>query len=123
MQLKLDGDTRIRLIYDDSLELGVESTDPMVHFSPLHMLAGSLATCSMAVLLAWSDTIKLSPEGLAIELEWEYAEGPYRVGEYRMRIHWPGLPEKREAVALRVVEQCTVEATLRYPPMLDIRMA
>ena len=123
MQLLLETDTRIRLLYDDSLELEIESVDPLVHFSPLHMLAASLATCTMAVLLAWADTIKLPGDGLALTLEWGYAEGPYRVGEYRMAIDWPGLPEKRRPVALRVAEQCTVDATLRFPPFIDKRIA
>ena len=123
MNLSLESEQRIRLGYDDSLELEVDSADPLVHFSPLHMLAASLATCTMAVLLAWADTIKLSGSDLAIELEWDYAEGPYRVGEYRMAIHWPALPEQRRPVALRVAEQCTVDATLRYPPFIDTRIA
>lgn len=122
MKLILESEQRIRLSYDDSLELAVESADPLLHFSPLHMLAASLATCTMAVLLAWADTIRLSGRDLAIVLDWEYAEGPYRVGEYRMRLQWPGLPENRHAVALRVMEQCTVEATLRHPPLIDARI-
>ena len=120
MQLTLESEQRIRLEYRDSLELEVDSAE--FHFSPLHMLAASLATCTMAVLLAWADTIKLSGQELALILEWEYAEGPYRVGEYRMTIEWPNLPEQRRPVALRVAEQCTVDATLRLPPFIDKRI-
>ena len=123
MKLSLETEQRIRLSYADSLELEVESADPLIHFSPLHMLAASLATCTMAVLLAWADTIKLSGQDMSIVLEWSYAEGPYLVGEYRMTIDWPALPEKRRPVALRVAEQCTVDATLRFPPFIDTRIA
>jgi len=122
VKLLLETEQRIRLIYDDSLELEVESTDPLIHFSPIHMLGASLATCTMAVLLAWADTIKLSGHDMSLVLEWSYAEGPYRVGEYRMVIDWPSLPEKRRPVALRVAEQCTVDATLRFPPFIDTRI-
>ena len=121
MKLLLESDSRIRLSYEDSLELEIEALH--AHFSPVHMLGASLATCTMAVLLAWADTIRLSGRDLAIVLEWSYAEGPYRVGEYRMTIEWPGLPEQRRPVALRVAEQCTVDATLRYPPFIDTRVA
>ena len=121
MKLFLESETRIRLTHENSLELAIEASQH--HFSPLHMLAASLATCTMAVLLAWADTIKLDGSGLALTLEWSYAEGPYRVGEYRMSIDWPGLPERRRAVALRVAEQCTVDATLRFPPFIDTRIA
>ena len=41
MKLSLETEQRIRLSYADSLELEVESADPLVHFSPLHMLAAS----------------------------------------------------------------------------------
>ena len=122
VKLLLENEQRIRLTYADSLELEVESANPLIHFSPLHMLAASLATCTMAVLLAWADTIKLSGAGMVIVLDWEYAEGPYRVGEYRMAIEWPALPENRRPVALRVAEQCTVDATLRLPPFIDKRI-
>ena len=120
MRLFLETEQRLRLTYEGSLELDVESS--RVHFSPLHMLAASLATCTMAVLLAWADTIKLDGSNLALILEWDYAEGPYRVGEYRMTIDWPNLPEQRRPVALRVAEQCTVDATLRFPPFIDKRI-
>jgi uncharacterized OsmC-like protein len=120
MRLILETETRIRLEYRDSLDLEVDSAE--LHFSPLHMLAASLATCSMAVLLAWADTIKLSGHGLVLVLEWEYAEGPYRVGQYLMTIDWPNLPEQRRPVALRVAEQCTVDATLRFPPFIEKRI-
>ena len=120
MRLILENEKRIRLEYQDSLELEVDSSE--IHFSPLHMLAASLATCTMAVLLAWADTIKLSGHDMALVLEWDYADGPYRVGEYRMTIEWPGLPEARRPVALRVAEQCTVDATLRLPPFIDKRI-
>ena len=104
-----EGDTRVRDVLDSD--------------DTTHMLGASLATCTMAVLLAWADTIKLSGQDMSILLEWSYAEGPYRIGEYRMTIDWPGLPEKRRPVALRVAEQCTVDATLRFPPFIDTRIA
>ena len=121
MRLLLESETRIRLTHEDSLELEIDAAG--AHFSPLHMLAASLATCTMAVLLAWADTIQLPGKDLALTLEWSYAEGPHRVGEYRLTIDWPDVPEKRRPVALRVAEQCTVDATLRYPPFIDTRIA
>ncbi len=123
LKLTLETEQRIRLRYEGSLELDVVSAEPLIHFSPTHMLGASLATCTMAVLLAWADTIKLSGQDMSIVLEWSYAEGPYRIGEYRMTIDWPALPEQRRPVALRVAEQCTVDATLRFPPFIDTRIA
>lgn len=118
MLIRLDGETRIRVELGADAGLAVESGDEHVHFSPLHMLAASLATCTLAVLVAWAEHAKLDLDGLAVDVEWDYVEEPYRVGEYRMEIRWPGLAEERRAAALRVARHCTVEHTLAHPPSI-----
>lgn len=122
MKLIVAGERELQLRLEGGAGLEVESTDPHLDFSPLHMLAGSLATCSVSVLAAWSRQAGLDIDGLAIDVAWEYTEDPYRVGRYEMRIDWPGLPAEREAAALRAVQQCTVEQTLLNPPEIDTRI-
>lgn len=121
MRLILEGEQRLRLQVDGA-GLDVQSAEPGLSFSPLHMLAASLATCTAAVLVGWAQRARIPWEDLAIELEWEYVEDPYRVGRYDMTLHWPGLPPEREDAALRVARHCTVEHTLRHPPAIDARV-
>jgi len=117
LRLIIEGERSIRLIaMADGAALNVESAQPGLDFSPLHMLAASLATCTLSVIAAWAMQAGLSMDGLEIELDWNYVDDPYRVGEYDMRIRWPQLPADRRAAALRVAEHCTVEHTLRIPP-------
>lgn len=119
MKLILQGEREIRLQAAGD-ELEIESPDPSVHFSPLHMLAASLATCTMSVLVGWAGQAQIDVAGLEIGLEWEYVEDPYRVGGYRMTIDWPGLPEPRRAAALRAAHQCTVENTLQHVTSVEV---
>jgi uncharacterized OsmC-like protein len=103
--------------------LEIELAAPGLHFSPLHMLAASLASCTLAVLHAWAMQGDLPTADLEIALDWEYVDDPFRVGRYDLTLHWPGLPEGRRAAALRVAEHCTVKNTLRVPPEIGVEMA
>ncbi|HEY8469731.1 MAG TPA: OsmC family protein [Longimicrobiales bacterium] len=121
MRLILEGEQRLRL-QADGAGLEVESAEPGLQFSPLHMLAASLATCTVAVLVGWAERSRIPWHDLAIELTWTYVEDPYRVGRYDMTVLWPGLPPERQAAALRVAQHCTVEHTLRHPPEIQTRI-
>jgi uncharacterized OsmC-like protein len=116
--LLIEGERKIRVLAGHQAGFDIQSTTPEVGFSPLHMLAGSLATCTFAVLAGWAMPAGIAIDDLTIELTWNYVDEPYRVGSYDMTIHWPSLPEHRRTVALRVATHCTVEATLRHPPTI-----
>jgi uncharacterized OsmC-like protein len=121
MRIILDGEQAIRVqAAGEGLE--VTTTDPDVHFSPLHMLAASLAACTLSVLATWAMQAGLRVDDAELGLVWEYVEDPYRVGRYDLTIRWPSLPEGRRAAALRVAEHCTVEHTLMHPPVIEMRV-
>lgn len=114
MKLILETEDRIRLeVGAGALEIEAEGG---VHFSPFHMLAASLATCTVSVLVAWAEQAKLDISGLAIGVAWEFAEAPYRVGRIEQAIDWPELPEGRCAAAVRAADACTIHHTLQHPP-------
>jgi uncharacterized OsmC-like protein len=92
-------------------------------YSPFHMMASGLAYCTFSVLYAWAENAKLEATDLTIEVSWEFAEDPHRVGKYDLRFTWPSLPEKRLSAAQRVAELCAVHATLTHPPAITIRSA
>lgn len=91
-------------------------------FGPLPMMAASLGTCTLSVLLSWADNADLDPSGLEVVVRWEYVDDPYRVGSYEQEIRWPGLPEDRHSAARRVADQCTVHNTLEHPPEMTTRV-
>lgn len=117
MRIVVTGETEIVVEPARSLEIEEEGD---AHFGPLHMLAASLATCTVAVLASWADAVGLELHGLEVRLAWTYVEKPYRVGDYDMEITWPALPEERLERARRVAEACTVHHTLTHPPSIQI---
>src|SRR5690606_4745805 len=75
VRLILEGEQRLNLQVDGA-GLEVQSIEPGLSFSPLHMLAASLATCTAAVLIGWAQRTRTPCEDLSILVEWEYVEDP-----------------------------------------------
>lgn len=117
MRIIVLSDARIR-IEPSGKRLTVEAEDADADFSPFHMLAGGLGACVFSLLYTWAVNAHLSPDDLALEVGWHFAEQPYRVGRYDVELHWPSLPEERRVAAARVVAACPVHATLEHPTQL-----
>jgi len=114
---------KITLLSDDRIRMDggagpmtIEAESAETSYSPFHMLASSLATCTLSVLHAWATNAKLPADDLAVEVGWSFVEEPHRVGSMSLDIDWPSLPENRRAAAQRVADLCTVKVTLKHPP-------
>jgi uncharacterized OsmC-like protein len=114
---------KITLLSDDRIRMDggagpmtIEAESAEMSYSPFHMLASSLATCTLSVLHAWATNAKLPADDLAVEVGWSFVEEPHRVGSMSLDIDWPSLPETRRAAAQRVADLCTVKVTLKHPP-------
>lgn len=117
MKITLLSDSRIRL-EGGAGPMSIEAESAEMSYSPYHMLASGLATCTLSVLHAWATNAKLPADGLALEVAWEFVEEPHRVGSMKVEIDWPGLPEARLAAAKRVADLCTVKQTFLHPPAI-----
>ena len=115
MKITLLSDDRIRLD-GGAGPMTIEAESAETSYSPFHMLASSLATCTLSVLHAWATNAKLPSDDLAVEVGWSFVEEPHRVGSMSLDIEWPSLPENRRAAAQRVADLCTVKVTLHHPP-------
>lgn len=115
MKITLLSDDRIRLD-GGAGPLSVEAESPEMQYSPFHMLASGLATCTLSVLHSWASNAGLPADDLALEVGWTFAEEPHRVGAMEVDIDWPSLPENRRAAAQRVADLCTIKVTLKQPP-------
>jgi uncharacterized OsmC-like protein len=118
---------KITLLSDDAIRLEpvpgpmtIEAPSAEQSYSPFHMLAGGLAYCTFSVMYAWAEHAKLDATDLTIDVSWEFAEDPHRVGKFDLRFRWPSLPEKRLDAACRVAELCAVHATLTHAPTIRI---
>jgi uncharacterized OsmC-like protein len=121
---------KIILLADDHIRLEpvpgqmtIEATSAEMTYSPFHMLASSLATCTFSVIESWASHAKLSLDDLTIDVRWKFGEDPHRVSDFDVRFAWPSLPANRVAAAKRVAELCTVHATLLHAPTITIAPA
>ena len=118
MKITLTGEDGIRLEpLPGPMTIEAESADQL--YSPFHMLASGLAFCTYSVLAAWASNAKLEPDDSLIDVTWEFAEDPHRVGSIRMNVEWPSLPPAREKAAARVAEMCAIHATLMHSPTVE----
>jgi uncharacterized OsmC-like protein len=121
---------KITLLSDDAIRLTpdpgpmtIEAQSIEQTYSPFHMLASSLATCTFSVMYSWATHADLKSDDLAIDVRWTFAEDPQRVGTMTLTFEWPSLPERRLAAAKRVAEMCSIHATLKHPPHIVIEAA
>lgn len=121
---------KITLLADDMLRLDplpgpltIEAESADMQYSPFHMLASGLATCTLSVLVSWATHAKVAVDDLTLEVHWQFADDPHRVSDMAVIFDWPSLPANRLAAAKRVAELCTVHATLSHPPTIEILAA
>lgn len=121
MKITLISDDRIRLD-GRAGPLSVEADSAEMQYSPFHMLASGLATCTYSVLASWGTHAKLPVDDLSIEVGWTFVEEPHRVGELDVDVIWPSLPAERRNAATRAAGLCTVSKTLEMPPKLVVEV-
>lgn len=77
MRLVLTGEDEVRLEAGGS---GFEIVGGEQALSPFHLLAGSLASCTLLTVSSWAVQAGLDPEGITVRVRWELAaEAPKRV--------------------------------------------
>ncbi|HEX2078276.1 MAG TPA: OsmC family protein [Longimicrobium sp.] len=121
MKITLLSDDRIRLD-GRAGPLSVEADSAEMQYSPFHMLASGLATCTYSVLASWGTHARLPIDDIAIEVGWTFAEDPHRVGSMAVDVIWPSLPEERRNAAVRAAGLCTIKKTLETPPQVAVEV-
>lgn len=118
---------KITLLSEDAIRvelvpgpMTIEALSAEQSYSPFHMLASALATCTISVMYAWASHAGLNAGDLAIEVRWTFADDPHRVDTMQLTFDWPSLPDNRYAAAARVAEMCTVHSTLHHPPVITV---
>ncbi|HEX5829549.1 MAG TPA: OsmC family protein [Gemmatimonadaceae bacterium] len=118
---------KFTLLSDDAIRLE-QSPGPMTIeaasedqvYSPFHMIGSALASCTLSVLHSWATHARVGADDLAVEVRWTFADDPHRVDRLAVTLDWPSLPPARLATARRVVELCTVHATLQHAPTITV---
>jgi len=121
VKIILLSDERIRLDGSPG-PLTIEAESAEMQYSPFHMLASAVATCTFSVLASWASHADLPVTDLVVEVGWSFVENPHRVGRMEVELVWPSLPEGRRAAAQRAAALCTVSRTLEMPPELAVQV-
>jgi putative redox protein len=121
VKITLLSEERVRLeAVPGPMTIEAESAEQV--YSPFHMVASGLATCVYSVMASWAGTATLSFDDLVVEVGWQFAEEPHRIGSYDLELHWPSLPENRRGAAKRVAALCPIHATLHHPPEIHVEV-
>ena len=91
--------------------------------TPVELFIASLSTCVGYFVGRYCARHHIATDRLAIDVDWDYAEQPHRVGEIRLRLILPtDLTEEQQQALLKVAQGCTVHRSLTIPPNVEIEL-
>ncbi|MFB3883294.1 MAG: OsmC family protein [Armatimonadota bacterium] len=87
------------------------------------LLMASLGSCIGSVLVTFSDRHEIDLDGMGINLSWQTAENPYRIGqiEITVSIPRPVSPEHLHMLE-HVAGACLIHNTLTHPPNIELEL-
>lgn len=100
-------------------EKGGEDLGP----TPPELLLAALASCSGIFAKLFADREGISPGGIEVTVEADTLQSPLRLGNFRVRVRFPGLPEDKRAKAQAFVESCLVGQTLKAANPIELELA
>jgi uncharacterized OsmC-like protein len=91
--------------------------------APLEMLAVSLGSCVAYFAARFAQRHGAPLEALRVDVAWDYAERPHRVGRFDVRVAYRGAIDRtmRERL-LAVARGCTVHHTFTHPPGISVTL-
>ncbi len=106
-----------RLTLDAPAEQGGMDAGP----TPVELLAAAVGSCMAMHIAKYCKAAKLPHEGFGIDLDFQLAKDPLRIGSITADITLPhSFPKDRIDAVKRAAEQCTVKNTLKESTMLDV---
>lgn len=91
--------------------------------TPTELFLAGLAACVGFYAERFLRRNQLSTAGLKVSCSYAWAENPQRVGEIKLAVDAPSLPDARRAAFERVIEHCTVHNTLKHPPAVTLHVS
>ena len=105
------------VVVDQPEAIGGDDEGP----TPTELFVASLASCVGFYARRYLARHRLDATGLRVEVAWDMATKPARVGDVTLRVVVPaGVPEERRAGLLAQASHCTVHNTLHEPPPVTI---
>jgi putative redox protein len=92
--------------------------------APVEFLGASLGACVGVFAADYLMRNNLATDGLTIDVAWQGASQPHRVGHFQVQVNVPvELSDRQRASLSRIVQGCTVHNTLHHPPEIRIDLA
>jgi len=107
-----------QLMCDESSEIGA------AYPSSPELLMASLGSCLASVLIMYGRRHDYDLDGLRVDLDWELADHPHRIGGISVRVHLPEtIPAEQQPIFERVAHSCLIHKTLTHPPRIDLSLS
>jgi putative redox protein len=107
------------IISDLSPEKGGQDEAP----SPPELLVAALGSCLGVYANFYAERHNISLAGMKIEVDWEIAENPKRIGKIDSRIFLPpGIPEQHHQPLLKFAGACLVHQTFHQCPLIEVSL-
>jgi uncharacterized OsmC-like protein len=91
--------------------------------TPVELLAAALGACMAMHIAKYCKAAKLPHEGFGIDLDFQLAKDPLRIGSITVDINLPpNVPEDRLEAVKRAAQQCTVKNTLKETTAVDVEI-
>ncbi|HEX8985177.1 MAG TPA: OsmC family protein [Bryobacteraceae bacterium] len=91
--------------------------------TPPEFLLVSLGTCAGFYAAQYLKTRALDADGLTVRVQAEKAQGPARLGSFRIEVNVPGLTDERHKEGvMRAVKACLIHNTLANPPAIELAL-
>jgi uncharacterized OsmC-like protein len=91
--------------------------------TPSELFIGSIGSCAALYVARYLETAKLNPEGLFVDMDWEFSEDKSKISHIDMTIHVPNavLGARKKAVAA-AANKCVIHRTLHDCLKIDINV-
>jgi putative redox protein len=91
--------------------------------SPPEFLLVSLGTCAGFYAAQYLKARSLAADGLTVRVGADKAQGPARLGSFRIEVNVPGLTDERHKEGvMRAVKTCLIHNTLTNPPAIEMAL-
>ena len=91
--------------------------------TPPELLIASLGSCIGVYAANFLNNTGLDSSGMSVNLTWEKAAEPLRIGRIKAEINIPNARlGKRQPAFLKIVEHCLVHNTLMNKPEIEIKL-
>lgn len=108
-----------KLALDAPTEQGGMDAGP----TPVELLAAAVGSCMAMHIVKYCKGARLPHEGLGIDVDFQVAKDPLRIGSLTVDIALPaGFPQDRIEAVKRAAEQCTVKNTLKESTVVDVEV-